>query len=159
GYTSSNDYATQSPIQAVSKGGLEAFVTKIFSDASSIAFNTYFGGNGSDVGNAIAVDTNGNCYITGATTSTNLPIKTTLQQNNRGGNDAFVAKFNADGTNILYSTYLGGSFGDLGRGIAVDIGGSAFITGTTFSDDFTTFNPFQGQNRGSGDAFVARINP
>lgn len=159
GYTSSNDYATQSPIQSVSKGGLEAFVTKIFSDASSIAFNTYFGGNGSDIGNAIAVDTNGNCYITGATTSTNLPVKSTLQQNNRGGNDAFVAKFNADGTNIVYSTYLGGAFGDLGRGIAVDVGGSAFITGTTFSDNFTTFNPFQGQNRGSGDAFVARINP
>lgn len=158
GYTSSNDYATQSPIQTVSKGGLEAFVTKIFADASSIAFNTYFGGNGSDVGNAIAVDSSGSCYITGATTSTNLPTRTPFQPTNRGGNDAFVAKFSASGSNIIYSTYLGGSFGDLGRSIAVDLAGGAVITGSTFSDDFTTVSAFQATNRGLGDAFVARIN-
>ncbi|MGE0130294.1 MAG: SBBP repeat-containing protein [Blastocatellales bacterium] len=158
GYTSSNDYATQSPIQAVSKGGLEVFVTKIFADASSIAFNTYFGGNGSDVGAAIAVDSSGSCYVTGATTSTNLPTRTPFQPNNRGSNDAFVAKFNAAGSNIVYSTYLGGTFGDQGRGIAVDLAGSAFITGVTFSDDFTTASAFQPTNRGLGDAFVARVN-
>ncbi len=159
GYTSSNDYATQSPIQAVSRGGLEVFITKIFADASSIAFNTYFGGNGSDLGNAIAVDSSGSCYITGATTSTNLPTRTPFQPTNRGGNDAFVVKINAAGTNIIYSSYLGGTFGDLGRGIAVDLAGSAFITGATFSDDFTAVNAFQATNRGVGDAFVARVNP
>ncbi|MGH9769660.1 MAG: SBBP repeat-containing protein, partial [Blastocatellia bacterium] len=105
-----------------------------------------------------AVDNSGSCYITGATTSTNLPTRTPLQANNRGGNDAFVAKINASGSNIIYSTYLGGSFGDLGRGIAVDLAGNAFITGTTFSDDFTTSNAFQAVNRGIGDAFVARVN-
>jgi len=159
GYTSSNDYATQTPIQSVSKGGLEAFVTKIFADASSIAFNTYFGGNGSDVGNGIAVDNSGSCYVTGATTSTNLPTRTPFQPTNRGNNDAFVAKFNAAGSNIIYSTYLGGTSGDLGRGIAVDLAGNAFITGVTFSDNFTTVAAFQPANRGQGDAFVARVNP
>src|SRR5262249_19910002 len=120
GYTSSNDYTTQSPIQAVSRGGLEAFVTKIFADASSIVFNTYFGGNGSDVGNAIAVDSSGSCYVAGSTTSTNLPTRTPFQPVNHGALDAFVAKFNASGSLIIYSTYLGGSFCGLAPGIAGD---------------------------------------
>ncbi|HKQ73839.1 MAG TPA: SBBP repeat-containing protein [Blastocatellia bacterium] len=159
GFTSSNDYATQSPIQAVSKGGLEVFITKVFADASSIVFNTYFGGNGSDVGNAIAVDSGGSCYVTGSTTSTNLPTRTPFQPVNRGTLDAFVAKFNASGSLIIYSSYLGGSFGEVGRGIAVDLAGNAFITGTTFSDNFTTTSgAFQTTNRGQGDAFVTRVN-
>ena len=158
GYTSSNDYATVGPIQATSRGGLEVFVTKIFADASSIAFNTYFGGNGSDTGNGIAVDTGGNCYVTGATTSTNFPTRNPIQGNNRGGLEVFVAKFNALGTNIIYSTYLGGQFGDVGRGIAVDSAGNAWITGGTFSDNFPVQSAFQPTNRGLGDAFVARLN-
>ncbi|MBL8190993.1 MAG: SBBP repeat-containing protein, partial [Acidobacteria bacterium] len=158
GFTSSNDYSTISPIQSVSRGGLEAFVTKIFADASSIAFSTYFGGNGSDNAYSIAVDSGGNCYITGSTTSTNLPTRTPIQGTNRGGLDAFVAKFNATGTNLIYSTYLGGQFGDAGRGIRVDTAGNAWIAGGTFSDDFPVLSAFQPTNRGLGDAFVARIN-
>ena len=123
-------------------------------------FNTYFGGNGSDVGNAIAVDSSGSCYVTGSTTSTNLPTRTPFQPVNRGSLDAFVAKFNASGSLIIYSSYLGGSFGEVGRGIAVDLAGNAFITGTTFSDNFTTTaGAFQATNRGQGDAFVTRVNP
>ncbi|MBP6822718.1 MAG: SBBP repeat-containing protein, partial [Acidobacteria bacterium] len=158
GYTSSNDYATISPIQTTSRGGLEVFVTKIFADASSIAFNTYFGGNGSDTGNAIAVDTGGNCYVTGATTSTDFPTRNPIQANNRGGLDAFVAKFNSTGTNVIYSTYLGGQFGDAGKGIAVDLAGNVWIAGGTFSDNFPVASAFQPTNRGLGDAFVTRIN-
>src|SRR5262249_51132339 len=97
--------------------------------------------------------------VTGATTSTNLATRNPIQATNRGGLDAFVAKFNAAGSNIIYSTYLGGAFGDTGRGIAVDLSGNAFIAGSTFSDTFPTASPFQATNRGSGDAFVARINP
>ncbi|MFN0084935.1 MAG: SBBP repeat-containing protein [Blastocatellia bacterium] len=158
GYTSSNDFTTRSPIQPTNKGGLDAFVTKIFADASDIAFNTYFGGNGSDTGYGIAVDMSGSCYVTGATTSTNLPTRNPIQAVNRGGLDVFVAKFNALGSNIVYSTYLGGGFGDLGRGIAVDLSGNAFVAGSTFSEDFPVQGAFQGSNRGLGDAFVARIN-
>ena len=158
GYTSSNDYPARNPIQAASKGGLEVFVTKIFADASDIAYNTYFGGNGSDTANGITVDTSGSCYITGATTSTNFPTRNPIQATNRGGLDAFVAKINPAGTNIVYSTYLGGGFGDGGRSIAIDSGGNAFIAGSTFSDNFPTQGGFQTTNRGLGDAFVTRIN-
>lgn len=159
GYTSSNDFTTRSPIQPKNKGGLDAFVTKILADASDIAFNTYFGGNGSDTGYGIAVDSSGNCYVTGATTSTNLPTRNPIQATNQGGLDVFIAKFNALGSNIVYSTYLGGGFGDLGRGIAVDLSGNAFIAGSTFSEDFPVQSAFQATNRGLGDAFVARISP
>ncbi|MEP7337538.1 MAG: SBBP repeat-containing protein, partial [Acidobacteriota bacterium] len=158
GYTSSNDYPAVGAIQAVSKGGLEVFVTKIFADASSIAFNTYFGGNGSDTGNSIAVDSSGNAYVTGATTSTNFPTRNPIQAVNRGSLDGFVAKFNATGANVIYSTYLGGTFGDGGRGIALDQAGNAFIVGSTFSDDFPVLSAFQPVNRGQGDAFITRIN-
>jgi len=160
GSTSSNDYTTQSPIQPVNKGGSDVFVTKISAGAPSIAFSTYFGGGGSDVGAAIAVDSVGNCYVTGATTSTDLPTRAPFQPTNRGGNDAFVAKFNAAGSDIIYSTYLGGTSGDVGRGVAVDLSGSVFVTGSAASADFTTtVGAFQATNRGQGDAFVARVNP
>ncbi|MBK9709621.1 MAG: SBBP repeat-containing protein [Acidobacteria bacterium] len=158
GYTSSADFVTQSPIQGISRGGLEVFVTKIFADASDIAFNTYFGGNGSDTGDSIAVDSIGNCYVAGETTSTNLPTRNPVQGTNRGSLDAFVAKFNANGSNIVFSTYLGGQFGDAARGVAVDPAGNIFVVGTTFSEDFPTLSPFQALNRGSGDAFITRIN-
>ncbi|MGH9939435.1 MAG: SBBP repeat-containing protein, partial [Blastocatellia bacterium] len=160
GSTSSNNYTTQGPIQPSNKGGLDVFVTKISAGAPSIAFSTYFGGGGSDTGAAIAVDSVGNCYVTGATTSTDLPTRAPFQPTNRGGDDAFVAKFNAAGSDIIYSTYLGGTAGDAGRGVAVDLSGNAFITGSAVSDDFTTTaGAFQPTNRGQGDAFVARVNP
>lgn len=159
GFTSSNDFITRSPIQAVSRGGLEVFVTKIFADASDIAFNTYFGGNGSDTGNAIAVDSGGNSYVVGATTSTNLPTRTPFQPTNRGSLDAFIVKFNASGNNIVYSSYMGGLFGDSARGVAVNLAGSAFVVGNTFSNDFPVQSAFQGTNAGEGDAFVARVSP
>lgn len=159
GYTSSNDYSTRNPLQATSRGGLEVFVTKILSDSNDIAFNTYFGGNGSDTGNAIAVDGGGNAYITGATTSTNLPTRNPLQAAIGGGGlDAFVAKFNASGSNLIYSTYLGGSFGDQARGIAVDAAGNAYITGSTFSDNFPILGALQATPRGLGDAFITKLN-
>ena len=158
GDTGSNDFVTQNPFQPLSHGGQEAFVTKLSADGSEIAFSTYFGGNGSDTGKAIAVDGNGYCYVAGATTSTNLPTRTPIQSSNRGGLDAFVAKFNATGSDIVYSTYLGGALGDLARGITVDAAGNATIAGVTFSTDFPVKSPFQSQNRGHGDAFVAQLN-
>jgi uncharacterized protein (TIGR03437 family) len=162
GYTSSNDYSTRNPIQAVSRGGLEVFVTKILADGNDIAFNTYFGGNGSDTGAAIAVDGAGNAYVTGATTSTNLPTRNPLQPANgggaNGGLDAFIAKFNASGSNLIYSTYLGGNGGDQARGIAVDAAGAAYLAGISFSDNFPVLGAAQPANRGIGDAFITKLN-
>ncbi len=158
GYTSSNDYGTRNPLQATSRGGLEVFVTKILADNNDVAFNTYFGGNGSDTGADIAVDGSGNAYVTGATTSTNLPTRNPLQASNAGGQDAFVAKFNASGSTLIYSTYLGGNFGDEARGIATDLAGNAYLAGSTYSDNFPTRNAVQANARGLGDAFVTKLD-
>ena len=77
--------------------------------------------------------------------------------------DAFVTKFNAAGSALVYSTYLGGGDSDHGESIAVDSAGNAYVTGSTLSTDFPTVNAFQstfgGGNSGeSGDAFVTKFN-
>ncbi|HKX29757.1 MAG TPA: SBBP repeat-containing protein [Blastocatellia bacterium] len=159
GYTASNDLILQSPLQPVNRGGLDAFVIKLLGDGSAIAFSTYYGGSGSDTGSGIAVDGTGNCYIAGSTTSTDLPMLNPIQATNGGESDAFVAKFNAAGSGLVYATYLGGRSADLARGLAVDQTGSAVIAGGTLSTDFPVAAPFQLENRGAGDAFVARLNP
>src|SRR5205807_3020022 len=75
-----------------------------------------------------------------------------------GGADAFVAKFNAAGTDLIYSTLLGGSGLDAGNGIALDAAGNVYVTGETASSNFATQNPFQANNRGSSDAFVLELD-
>ena len=118
------------------------------------------GSSSTDYGHSIAVDAVGNAYVTGTTASTNFPIVSPVQNTNAGGpGDVFVTKLNSDGSQALYSTYLGGSWFDEGLGIAVDSAGSAYVVGTTTSPDFPTTNPFQLDIGGSADAFVAKLNP
>lgn len=106
-----------------------------------LAYSTYLGGSNIDGANAIAVlSSDGTVFVTGGTFSTDFPTEHPLQPNAGGPNDfpsdAFVAKLSADGANVLYSTYLGGSRQDTGNGIAVDSLGGAYVTGTTLSADF-----------------------
>jgi hypothetical protein len=114
----------------------------------------------------IAVDVSGDAYVTGSTNSTDFPTQNPLQasnQNKYDGPNAFVSKLNASGTALVYSTYLGGSgvsidSGDGGNGIAVDVSGNAYVTGTTNSTDFPTQSPLQGSNAGESDVFVSKLN-
>ncbi|HKR13626.1 MAG TPA: SBBP repeat-containing protein [Pyrinomonadaceae bacterium] len=117
--------------------GKDAFATKI-STSGSLAYSTYLGGSGDDTGHAVAVDASSNAYITGNTTSTNYPTTSAVQPTGGAdfGGDAFVTKLNSVGSSLVYSTYLGGSSTDTGRGIAVDTTGNAYVTGSTFSVDF-----------------------
>jgi hypothetical protein len=114
-----------------------------------LAYSTYLGGSDTDGGGGIAVDTSGNAYATGATYSTNFPTANPLQAANQGLGDAFVAKLNAAGSALVYSTYLGGSGDESGQGIAVDPSGNAYITGQTTSTNFPTANPVQAANGGT----------
>jgi Beta-propeller repeat/Putative metal-binding motif/Thrombospondin type 3 repeat len=117
-------------------GSSDAFVMKLNPTGSSLIYSTYLGGSSADGGSGIAVDSTGNAYVTGGTLSTNFPPENPIQPANGGGTDVFVAKLNATGSALSYSTYLGGSSNDSGLGIAVDSAGNAYITGQTTSTDF-----------------------
>jgi hypothetical protein len=159
GHTSSRDFPTANALQPVYGGGSsDGFVAKLAPDGSALVYSTYLGGSGRDVGGPVAVDSEGNAYVTGQTNSANFPTANALQPDYGGGLfDAFVAKLTADGSALAYSTYLGGSDFDRGLDIAVDEEGNAYVTGETFSRNFPTAEPFQPDLQGLNNAFVVKI--
>ncbi len=157
GQTTSTNFPTASPLQASSGGEQDAFVAKLNPGGSALIYSTYLGGSIPDSGFGIAVDSAGNAYVMGSTSSTNFPTANPLQPSAGGEQDAFVAKLNPSGSALVYSTYLGGSGGETGNGIAVDSTGNAYVTGNTTSTNFPTVNPLQGVLGGIANAFVAKI--
>jgi hypothetical protein len=123
-----------------------------------LSYSTYLGGSASDSGQGIAVDGSGNAYVTGSTSSTNFPTANALQSTLAGTVNAFVTKINANGSALVYSTYLGGGNQDFSYGIAVDGPGNAYVTGSTSSTNFPTANALQSSLGGSTNAFVTEIN-
>jgi hypothetical protein len=162
GETYSHDFPTSNALQPTFGGGfVDTYVTKFTPDGSSLAYSTFLGGSGDDRGYGIAVDPAGNAYVTGFTRSPNFPTVNPIQSRLRSleGN-AFVAKLTADGSALVYSTFLGGSgSGDLGYDIAADVAGNAYVTGYTGSRDFPTMNAFQPTYGGNSNAFVAKLAP
>jgi Big-like domain-containing protein/carboxypeptidase family protein/beta-propeller repeat-containing protein/IPT/TIG domain-containing protein len=129
-----------------------------------LVYSTYLGGSLDDLGWDIAVDSAGNAYITGQTSSTNFPTSSAFDATSNGGADGFVTKLNAAGSAFIYSTYIGGSGTDRGSDIAVDSLGNAYVTGSTASSNFPVANAFQSayagaRNSGTTDAFVIKLNP
>jgi Beta-propeller repeat len=139
----------------------DAFVTKISPAGDRLSYSTYLGGDDNDAAIAIAVDSSGNAYVTGGTKSNDFPVTASAYQGaNNGGTNAFITELNATGTDVLYSTFLGGSFTDRGNAIAVDAGGLIYVAGRTDSADFPTKNAMQASYGGGLDnAFVAKLNP
>src|SRR2546426_98513 len=124
-----------------------------------LAYSTYLGGGNDDTVYGIAVNSSGNAYLASWTFSGDFPTKNAFQSASGGGADTFVTKINAAGSALVYSTYLGGTNTDFGRGIAVDSFGNAYVTGFTYSVDFPTKNAFQSANAGIPDAFVTKVSP
>ncbi|HTY61092.1 MAG TPA: SBBP repeat-containing protein, partial [Acidobacteriota bacterium] len=121
GTTASSDFPTANPFQASYGGGTyDAFVTKLNASGGALVYSTYLGGTGNDSGSGIAVDSSGNAYVTGGTDSSDFPTANAFQASYGGGGDAYVAKLNASGSALIYSTYLGGTSGEGSGGIAVD---------------------------------------
>ncbi|MCS7154149.1 MAG: SBBP repeat-containing protein, partial [Bacteroidia bacterium] len=135
-------------------------MTKLNAAGSGLVYSTYVGGSDTDRGYGIAVDGSGQAYVTGETYSTNFPVTAgAFQTTNDGETDAFVAKLNAAGSRLVYSTYLGGSSWEEGNAIAVDGSGHAYVTGSTYSTDYdVTAGAFQTMNGGSWDVFVTKLN-
>ncbi|MEZ5400902.1 MAG: SBBP repeat-containing protein [Bryobacteraceae bacterium] len=163
GCTSSSNFPTRNPQQPSLSGGQDGFVIRFDGDAAKLIFGTYLGGNGGGVGrtecvNAMALDSFGNAYVTGVTSSTNFPLVNAFQ-NSRGGStyDAFVTKLNSDGLR-LYSSYLGGRGLDAGTAIRVDSSRRAWVGGYTSSNNFPVASAAQSNLGGLYDAFVARVS-
>jgi hypothetical protein len=159
GVTTSTGFPTKGARQPGNAGSSDAFVTKLNAAGTALIYSTFLGGGGEDFGSGITVDNNGNAFITGDTTSTNFPTMNPFQSMSAGSQDAFVTRLSPAGNELVYSTYLGGDKGDVGFNIATDSAGSAFVTGTTISQNFPLLNPFQNSLGGGFDAFVAKFNP
>jgi len=172
--SSSSSFPLQSAWQSTYGGGSsDAFVTELNPAnpaGTALIYSTFLGGNSNDVGTSIAVDGGNNAYVTGQTGSTTFPVVSPTQSTLGGGNDAFVSELNSGGSQLIFSTYLGGLLsedtpvgggsGALG-GIAVDgPGANIYVTGNTASTDFPTVAPYQSTNGGVSppkvNAFVAK---
>ena len=132
----------------------------------TVSLATYLGGSGSDQAFAVALGADGSVFVTGNTASADFPATVgSLQPMTAGGSDLFVVRLNSTFTASLYSTFLGGSGDDAGRGIAVDAAGNAYVTGFTTSPNFPTTpgavrpNRPIGEPPGIADAFVVKLNP
>ena len=181
GFTLSNNFPTTSgAFQTAYGGGTsrgDAYVAKLnpgASGAASLVWSTYLGGSTEDSGAALALDATGNVVVTGGTNSLNFPITSGVVQTTiAGAGDAFVSKLNSNGTALIYSTYLGGTVGDEGFGVALDSSNNAYLTGGTDSTDFpATAGALQTTYGGNnapincnfsffthcGDGFVAKLN-
>jgi hypothetical protein len=168
GITSSGIFPTVNPIQADIRGQTDAFVLKLSPLGNSIVYATYLGSPGFDDAWAIAVDPSGNAYVTGNVGFSGFPTVNAAQPNFGGGGgvigcfsgDVFVAKLNATGTALVYSTYLGGFGCELSQGgIAADSLGNAYVTGRTSSPNFPTKNALQPFLKGGADVFVTKFSP
>jgi hypothetical protein len=161
GWTSSSNYPTTlGAFDSSRSGARDAFVTKLNPSGTALVYSTYLGGGNVDEGYAIAVDSSGNAYITGVTSSTNFPTTSgAFDTSFNGYSDFFVTKLNASGTALIYSTYLGGGNYEYGNGIAVDGLGNAYITGMTQSSNFpTTSGALDNSFNGGEDCFVTKLN-
>lgn len=162
GRTASGNFPTRGPFQAGRVGEDDAFVLKLNSAGNDLIYSTYLGGNGIDIGAALAVDGGGAAYVGGITSSDNLPTASTPYQATRRGNfEAWLAKLSPGGNELVFSTYLGGGGDDEINGIAIDSAGQAVVAGSTGSGDFPVTGgsaPQAGYGGGFRDAFLVRFS-
>lgn len=162
GSTSSTDFPTCNAYQSGELND-DAFISKFDESGSILIYSTYLGGYSADSGEGIAVDDSFCAYLIGSTGSGDFPVVNPYQNTHGGGNsDAFVTKLSSTGSELIYSTYLGGGGSpspyEYGYGIAVDSLGRAYVTGETYSNSFPTFNAYQPIYGGNGDAFVTKFD-
>lgn len=138
----------------------DVFVTKYDPSGSNLLYSTFVGGDLAEVGYGIDIDSSNNAYVTGYTASSDFPF--TLGANDtthNGGNDAFIFRLNAAGSNLVYSTFLGGSGSDVGYGIYVDVSLNAFITGSTTSANYPIISgAFDNSHNGGQDIMVSKLD-
>ncbi len=159
GATRSSDFPLLNPYQDTNLGFLDVFVSLLESDGQSLLFSTYLGSTGVDHGRRIGFDSQGNLLLTGIIGTSELATEGAYQEEYAGGgSDAFLAKFQANGT-LMCFTYLGGSSTEWANDLAVDGEDNVVITGFTISDDFPTLNSYQEEHVQESDMFITKFTP
>ncbi|MFW9933569.1 MAG: SBBP repeat-containing protein, partial [Candidatus Thorarchaeota archaeon] len=165
GWTSSPDfYTSQFAFDRTLNGTRDGFLINLASDGSEIQFSTLIGGISSDECSYSVIDAEGSCYITGWTRSRDFPMIGGLQPERGGESDCFILKLNDNGSDVLYSSFLGGFDDDSPRGLAIDTWGCVYIVGGTNSDDFPMANAFDEELDGelnvefSIDCFISKLD-
>lgn len=159
GTTSSTDFPVLNAYQDANQGGDDAFVTKLNPQGNGLVYSTYLGGGSTDGGNAITLNTAGEAYLTGRTSSTDFPTRDPYQEGLWGYYDAFISKLSADGQVLLYSTFLGRLWAESGTAIALDADNNIYVGGYTESANFPLVNPYQNiYGGGAEDAFVCKLS-
>lgn len=154
-------FPVKNAFQTEFKGGeCDGFVLKLARSGKSLAYSSYIGGEGDDFCNGLQVDADGSAYIVGKTYSRGFPTKRAYQPKAGGRGDAFVAKVAAEGSSLVYSTYLGGTKYEEGWDLIVGADGAVVIAGETQGSGFPLATPFQkAYGGGSTDAFVTKLSP
>lgn len=155
GYTASANFPGQSGLQDYS----DAFVVKLDATGTGIDYATFLGGSGSETASGIRVNSAGEVYLAGFTSSPDFPVMTPLQSAYQGQNDGFVAKLGPLGKSLVYSTYLGGGDQDAAIDVAVDAAGSTYVVGATQSGDFPAHNPFSLPQTYAERGFISKLTP
>lgn len=161
GQTLSENFPTQAPFQSHYIGtSYNTFVSKICASGSALIYSTYLGGNGSVNGFGISLGIAGEVYVVGDTASTNFPTLNAYQPSKSGIYDVFITKLGSSGSQLEYSSYLGGSQVDYCHAISVTSQGEACVTGYTGSNNFPTRNPYQASSgiEGSLDAYLCKLS-
>lgn len=163
GLSGSSNFPTVNPYQGSLAGNWDGFIFRLSADGSTLLYSTYFGGMGQDWMMDIALNNADEIYVTGVTYSfDDFPLQNALQSTYGGGEgDAFLAKLNASGSGLLFSTYLGGSGGELSHGLELDASGNIFVAGNTASNDFPVLNAYQSVKSGGEygeDGFVTKVS-
>ncbi len=163
GYTKSSNFPiTIGAYDTSVYGGSDAFVSKLNGDLTSLIASTFLGGSSEDGCNSLAIDSNGNVYVTGYTYSTDFPTTTGAYDTsyNGGYNDTFILKLNGDLINLHASTYLGGSSYDYAHSIIINSSGNIYISGYTYSSNFpTTIGAYDTSHSiNEPDVFVSKLS-
>jgi hypothetical protein len=159
GTTYSDDFPV-SDIGTSLRGGADGFVAMVHTSGSSLVWSSYLGGGGSsEAGAGITVDAGGDVVVTGVTDSPDFPASGGFNTTLQGATDAFVARLDASGWGLVWSSYLGGRGSEVGAAVAHDSSGNIYLTGITDSTDFPVVGGFDTTPGGETDAYVAKIDP
>jgi len=164
GYTDSADFPLAT-LGSLPAGATHVFVTKLDASGSNLVFADYIGGNSQDYGYAMVLDSANNVYVAGSTASSDFPMVNPYQGTYPGSFNAFLTKISANGSSLLYSTYLGGNGSDIPSGLAMDSSNDVFLAGSTSSTNFPVANAYQptvAPNQGGllgNYGFITKFNP